>query len=230
MTTVSGEYPILPLPAVLFPGTFLPMQITEEAHRDLLRECADHERRLGVVLNPGQSGNGRTTLPCTTGCTASVALLLENDDSQAINVVLYGEQRMRVVDFTRQEPYYAGRIEPLDDYTGLHAERRTRQASRLFKRYLDLIRRRYQAQVVNLPLPEDPIMASYLLAAVLYIPLETKQRWLESASAALRLQEELAFLHAECDKIALILALSSQTQHCYATPDAHHFASLISQN
>jgi Lon protease-like protein len=34
------------MPAVLFPGTFLPVQISEHAQRDLVRECADSNRPL----------------------------------------------------------------------------------------------------------------------------------------------------------------------------------------
>jgi len=230
MFTVSSEYPLLSLPAVLFPGTFLPVQITDPSHRLLLQDCNDGERHLGVILKPGQGGNGRPAVPCMTGCTASIALLLDSDERKPMNVVLYGEQRMRVLDFTRQAPYTAGHIEVMDDYSGLHAERRTKQASKMFNRYLELIRQRYQAQVANLELPDDPVMASYLIAAVLHLPLETKQRWLEAASAALRLQEELAFLDTECEKLASTLALSLHTQHTYVTPDAHMFAALISQN
>jgi ATP-dependent Lon protease len=157
-------------------------------------------------------------------------LLIDSEDKDTMGAVFYGEQRMRVVRFTQQEPHVTAQIELLSEYPGLHAERRTKQASQLFQRYLNLVRQRYHAQVVNVPLPDDPIIASYLLAAVLYLPLETKQRWLESASAEMRLQEELAFLNAECDKLTTILALSQHTQRHYATPDSHLFASLVSQN
>jgi len=223
------EMPLLPMPAVLFPGTFLPVQITEHSHRELVRECAEQNQSLGIMLNAG-GGLSAPTVPHTTGCVASVALLLEDGDNEALGAVLFGEQRMRVTSFLQQNPYVTGRIESLEDYSGMNAERRTKQASKLFQNYLELIRRRYHAQVVNVPLPDDPIMASYLLAAVLYLPLETKQRWLESASAALRLQEELAYLHLECDRLNTLLALSQQTRRQYAAPDSHFFTSLVSQN
>jgi len=230
MFTASGEYPILPLPAVLFPGTFLPLQITEDEHRRLLRDYNDENQLLGVILNPGQHGRSGQAVPCTVGCTASIALVLDQDDAKAMNVVLYGEQRMRVGAFTKQDPYYTAQIDLLEESLGEHAERRSKEASKLFQHYLELIRRRYGAHMVNLPLPDDPILASYLLATVLYLPLETKQHWLESSSVAVRLQEELAFLHAECEKIALLLALSHRTQHHYVLPDTDLFSSLFSQN
>ena len=229
MSFEPNEMPLLPMPAVLFPGTFLPMQIGERAHRDLVRECAEQNKSLGVVLNAG-GGLGCLSVPHTTGCIASVALLLEDSNNETLGAVFFGEQRMRVTGFTQHEPFATGRVQTFDDYSGTNAERKTKQASKLFQHYLELVRRRYNAQVVNVPLPDDPIMASYLLAAVLYLPLETKQRWLESASAALRLQEELAYLHVECERLKTLLTLSQQSQRQYTTPDFHFFTSLVSQN
>lgn len=228
MSVISRDIPLISLPAVMFPGTFMPLQITEQKHRALFNRCVDEGQHLGVVLNPGQAGKGRPAVPCTTGCLASIALLL-GDNEDSISVVLYGEQRIRVVDFVQQSNYFSGHVEVLKDYSGLHAERRTKQAAELFQRYLELISSRYQTHV-NMPLPDDPIAASYQLAAVLYLPLEIKQRWLESASAALRLEEELAFLEAECEKLSTFLAISQHTQRQYVLPDYKLFAQLISQN
>ncbi len=217
MSVISGNIPLISLPAVLFPGTFLPLQLPEQKHRDLLNRCVDGNEYLGVVLNPGQAGPGRPAVPYTTGCLASVALMLA-DGEESNSVVLYGEQRMRVVDFEQQTDHFAGHVEMLKDYSGLHAQRRTKQAAQFFQRYLDLISTRYQTHAVNMPLPDDPIAASYLLASVLYLPLEVKQRWLESDSAALRLEEELAFLQAECEKLTTFLAISSTCSGIISSP------------
>lgn len=230
MSAVPNEMPLLPMPAVLFPGTFMPVQVTDARHRELLRHCAEQNQQLGILLNPGYASGGSPMLPRTTGCLATVALLLDTDDKDMMGAVLYGEQRMRVTTFTQHQPYVTGEIELLEDFTGMNAERRSKQAAQLFTRYLELVSERYSAQTVNMPLPDDPIMASYLLAAVLYLPLEQKQRWLESNSAAFRLQEELAYLHAECERLSTILALSQHTQRQYATPDPRLFSSLVSQN
>ena len=52
MLSVPAEIPLLPLPAVLFPGTFLPLQLHDDGHRALVRECVDRSEQLGVVLTP----------------------------------------------------------------------------------------------------------------------------------------------------------------------------------
>ena len=230
---VSCEIPLLPLPVVLFPGTFLPVKLSAETHRMLLTECVRNGERVGVILLPGEAEGTSSTVPCTTGCLATVTMMArvaEQDDDEPIDAILFGERRIRVMDFVQQDPYLTGRVEFLDEYGGLHVERRTEQASRLFDQYLDLIRQRYGTDVVEYSLPHDPTLASYLLASVLYLPLEVKQRWLESASTALRLQEELNYLRAECEKHSTMLALSETMQCNYTAPDPHLYISLTSQN
>jgi Lon protease-like protein len=231
---ISGEIPLLPLPMVLFPGTFLPIQVAEDSHRALLRACVEEGHRVAVVLTPGECDGPHSAVPCTTGCLASVAMLAhaegDEDDDEPISAVLYGEQRIRVVNFVQQDPYLTGNIETLDEYHGTQAVRRTEQAAVVFRQYLELIRRHYGTDVVDYSLPEDPTLASYMLASVLLLPVEVKQRWLESASTALRLEEELAYLRAECEKHEALYALSEHMNRRYSVPDIKLFLALASSN
>lgn len=229
---VSGDIPVLTLPAVLFPGTFLPVQVADEADRALLRDCARGNHQLGVVLASADTG---TTVPCVTGCLARVARFTggddEYDDDVPLSAVLYGIQRFRIREFVQQDPYLTGRIEVIKEYVGVNAGRRTQQTARLFQEYLTLIRQQYSADVVKLSLPDDdPTTASYLLASVLCLPLEIKQRWLESASTAQRLEEELAYLSAECEKHEALLQLSRFMRHRYTTPDPQRYLGLSTKN
>ena len=231
MPAVSGEMPLLPWPMVLFPGTFLPIEVAEASQRALLRDCVKRERRVAVVLAPGEGEGAHSSVPCTTGCLASVAMLAHSeDDEEPISVVLYGERRIRVLNFIQQDPYLTGHIEMLDDYHGLQAARRTEQAVTLFRQYLQLIRQYYGTEVVDYTLPDDPTLASYLLASVLYLPVEVKQRWLESASTTLRLEEELAYLHEECEKHEALLALSEHMNRRYSLPDPKFYLTMASLN
>lgn len=234
MPAVSGEIPLLPLPTVLFPGTFLPIQVAGESQRVLLRDCVNDGHHVAVVFSPGDGESACSSVPCMTGCLASVAMLAhsgdDEDDSEPISAVLYGERRIRVVRFVQQDPYLTGRIETMDDYHGAQATRRTGQAAALFRQYLELIRQHYGTDVVDYALPDDPTQASYLLASVLYLPVEVKQRWLESASTAQRLAEELEYLRAECEKHEMLLALSAHMNRRYHIPDPKLYLALSSPN
>ena len=210
----------------------MPLRVTDDSQCRLIHDCVDGEHHLGVILTGGiDSSAPRLSVPYTTGCLASVALLVHDDeDCRPLNVVLRGERRIRVVDYIQQDPYLTGHIELLDDYAGLHAQRRTKQATLLFNQYLELVRQRYQTDIVGLSLPEDPTMASYLLASVLYLPQEMKQHWLESASAACRLDEELAYLNVECERLSIFHALSQRSHQVLVSPDARNYSALISEN
>jgi ATP-dependent Lon protease len=231
MPTIFREIPILPLPAVLFPGTFLPLDIADETQMTLLRDCSEEGQQLGVVFDPRQMEQTRPGIPYTTGCTASISLMIyETEETEVVRTVLYGEQRMRVVDFVQQDPYLTGRVELLEEYAGTLAERRNRQARELFSQYLELIRRRYEVDIINVPFPDDPAMMSYLLASVLRLPLMTKQRWLETVATDMRLREELAFLTDECEKLTALLTLAQRGAHRYVTPDYQLYTNLLSAN
>ncbi|HOS43630.1 MAG TPA: hypothetical protein PK794_08075, partial [Armatimonadota bacterium] len=118
----------------------------------------------------------------------------------------------------------------MDELDGVNAQQRTRQAGRVFQQYLSLIRQRYQADITHVPLPDDPTAASYLLASALYVSVETKQHWLESATAALRLEAELAYLTDECERLTTFLTLTRGQRHAYTLPDYEHLAGMISLN
>ena len=48
---VTGtRLPMLPLSAVLFPHTAMPLHVFEPRYRELMRDCLEGDRRFGVVL------------------------------------------------------------------------------------------------------------------------------------------------------------------------------------
>lgn len=230
MSTDVSTMPLLALPAVLFPGTFLPIELHDLPQRTLLGQCAESATPLTVVYaHPDPDGALLSSLPSSVGCQASVAFLLYQQE-QPIHAMLLGEHRVRVTDVVRQDPFPTVNIERLEEFDGVNAQQRTRQVSRVFQQYLSLIRQRYQADITSVPLPENPSAASYLLASALYLPPETKQRWLESATAALRLEAELAYLAEECERLSTFLTLIRTQQHAYTIPDYQHFSGMISPN
>lgn len=231
MPGVTTEVALLPISAVLFPGTYLPLHIDGVDERRLVRECVDAGRRMGVVYAPGKTTPGRVTVPCTMGCLATVSLFTqEGEHEDEVHVVLYGERRMRVMGFTQQIPYLAGQVEVLDDCAGPHADRRAREATDAYRQYNDLMRARYNPDLLDVPVPDDPSAASYMLASVLHQPFESKQRWLESATASQRLCEQLVYLRSECEKLAVLHAIAQKQAHNYLQPDPNVYFALTSPN
>ncbi|HOF86767.1 MAG TPA: LON peptidase substrate-binding domain-containing protein [Armatimonadota bacterium] len=229
MSTELEAIPLLTLPAVLFPGTFLPIALHEHGQRALLSACTESSRRLGVVYAHPDAAGAPLSPPSSVGCLASVAFLLHQNE-QPMHAILFGEHRIRLTEISQQAPYPLGCAAMMDELDGVNAQQRTRQAGRVFQQYLSLIRQRYQADITHVPLPDDPTAASYLLASALYVSVETKQHWLESATAALRLEAELAYLTDECERLTTFLTLTRGQRHAYTLPDYEHLAGMISLN
>lgn len=232
MQAASGEIPLLTIPAVLFPGTFLPTRIDDDAQCALLRECVDAGRQVGVVLTCAEE-SARSVVPYTTGClaTATIFASVQDEDAQApLTVVLFGDQRFRVLSFVQQDPYLTGRVELLDDYAGMYVERRLEQVAQLFTQYMQLISAQCWSESIDLTLPHDPTAAAYFLASVLRIPRETKQRWLEVDTTAARLKVIAAYLSVECERQETLLAITARTQQRYMIPNSTHDFPAISRN
>ena len=72
----------------------------------------------------------------------------------------------------------------LPEATGEGAEQRTVKAGRLFARYVTTLLRMANEPVEPIDVPEDPVAASYLIAAGLQVDLADKQRLLTIPSAS----------------------------------------------
>jgi len=234
LTAISHEIPLLILPTVLFPGTYLPMQAIEEPQRTLLRDCVREHWQVGVVLMHGDADGHRSAIPYTTGCLASVALVAHcNDnatDEELLGVVLYGERRVRVVEFVQQDPYLTGQVELLGEHAASITSHLFERVIALFKHYLELIQYFDTHDRAELPLPHDPTAASYFIASVLNLPLQLRQHWLESASTRERMEEQEAYLQAECDRHELLRNFSRACRSRYSFPDSRIFIELVGRN
>ena len=66
------EIPLVPLNAVLFPGSTLGLRIFEARYLDMVRECARSGRGFGVCLIMQGQDAGEPALPAAVGTLASI--------------------------------------------------------------------------------------------------------------------------------------------------------------
>ncbi|WP_448524927.1 LON peptidase substrate-binding domain-containing protein [Parathermosynechococcus lividus] len=104
------ELPIFPLPdVVLFPGRPLPLHIFEFRYRIMMNTILEGDRRFGIVMWDPQTGR-----PATVGCCAEVRRYERLPDDRML-VDSLGQQRFRILDYTREKPYRVGLVEWIDD-------------------------------------------------------------------------------------------------------------------
>ncbi|HEX8336643.1 MAG TPA: LON peptidase substrate-binding domain-containing protein [Pyrinomonadaceae bacterium] len=185
------ELPVFPLPLVLFPGVPLPLHIFEERYRRMLADVRASNNLFGLsyfVTDADPSGRPPAG---HVGCATEVVEVQPLPDGRS-NIMTMGVARYRVAEYVgRGEPYLVARVEFFADEeedAGV-VGRRAEEVSEMFMRIARAMRAA-NAERGTLPeLPrDDPERLSFLVAAVVEMNAETKQRLLEMRSTSERLR------------------------------------------
>jgi ATP-dependent Lon protease len=192
------ELPLFPLPdVVLFPGRPLPLHIFEPRYRMMMNTVLDTDQRFGVLL-----WDPNTKQPAKVGCCAEITQLERMADDR-MNIVVHGQQRFRVLEYTRQKPYRVGLVQWIEDQpidSDLTAQ--TKDAKRLLA---DVVRlsSKLMDRPMQLPtLPENPLELSYWIGGSFYGASEEQQALLELQDTTKRLQREIEILQTTLKHLA----------------------------
>lgn len=190
------ELPLFPLTTVLYPGLPIPLHVFEERYREMFARVLDGERRFGVVAIARGREVGDLPEHHPVGCVAEVREVRRYPDGR-LDVLAWGEQRFRIDGVTQPAPYVVGDVTVLPEHAGEDAAALADRAGWLFTRYMTTLLSFANEAGERLEVPDDPVAASYLIAAGLQIELPDKQRLLVAETAAERLRTELALLRRE---------------------------------
>ena len=193
------ELGLFPLGAVLVPGELMPLHIFEPRYKDLIADCLEHQHPF-VLLYADEEGTREI------GCTATVAEVLERFDDGRLNIVVKGEEVVRVVELARDRSYLSGRVSPAeDDRDG--AEDAAAAAVELYNQIAELTGVEPDTEIAA---GAQPI--SYAIAARVELPSEDKQRMLELRSERARLEVITELLRRGLDRIASAAAVQRLAQ------------------
>ncbi len=203
LTTSLFELPLFPLPAVLFPGGFLPLKIFEIRYLDMTRSCLRDNTPFGVCLlksGPSVAQEGAVSVPETVGC---IAQIVECNSGEFGMLYLHtrGTHRFRLLShWTESNGLLVGIAEPVPPDTELEGK----QALTQFGACAEVLER-----IVNklhkLPPDEHPFIEPFhfdnpswvanRLAEILPTDLRTRQKWMELTNANARISAVHQFLH-----------------------------------
>lgn len=178
--------PLFPLNVVLFPGMQLPLHVFEERYRLMVGTCMVMDRTFGVVLVRSGVEVGGPAEPFEVGTTARIVGLERLPDGR-MNLSVVGVQRFTIRELLHDQPYLRGRVEPLADLERPVRDGLAQEVLALFKRYLEQSGI-HAERIERLPLPDEPLALSYVVAAALKAPARVRQELLEADSAASRLR------------------------------------------
>ncbi|MBK7444577.1 MAG: LON peptidase substrate-binding domain-containing protein [Ignavibacteria bacterium] len=108
----DSDIPLFPLNVVLFPQSKIPLFIFEERYKKLIKDSIETESEFGIILFSGHKIH-------TTGCTAKVIALLNENENGEMNIVTEGYERFELLSYKAgTEGFFIGKVRILeDDYT-----------------------------------------------------------------------------------------------------------------
>jgi Lon protease-like protein len=197
---IPREVPIMVLPnAVLFPHSLLPLHIFENRYRQMLSHCLTGERMFSVALAKTgiREPKGVEDLRSVAG-VGLIRACVGNENGTS-NLVLQGLARVRILDWTQEEPFRIAEIELIESRIGNAVE-----ADALSEKVKELCVR---IQQLGLPLPpnlleqmhqiDSPEILADVVGAAFVGELAPRQQLLESPDVAERLRLLIQILRVQ---------------------------------
>lgn len=193
------ELPLFPLPdLVLFPGRPLPLHIFEFRYRMMMNTILESDRRFGVLMWDPVKGQ-----PAPVGCCAEIVQFQRLQDDR-MKVLTLGQQRFRVLEYTREKPYRVGLVEWIEDRPPVNDLRPlAKEVNQLLQ---DVVRltEKLSGQEIELPedIPDLPTELSYWIASNLHNVPDEQQALLELQDTETRLERESEILTSTRNHLA----------------------------
>ncbi|HUY09389.1 MAG TPA: LON peptidase substrate-binding domain-containing protein [Candidatus Dormibacteraeota bacterium] len=201
-----SELALFPLRVVLYPHLPLPLHVFEPRYQALVRDCQKTGGRFGVVAIRSGEEVGGSAEPEGIGTVAIISKLRPLAEGRT-HLVVTGAHRFRINELLNGKPYPRAEVELLEDQAPepaafiLASEARS-ELSRYTAGLARITGRTPSAH----PLPTDPLLLSWVVAATLMVDLAHKQRLLEQTSVSQRLRQEIELLKRESTLLDLKLA------------------------
>jgi Lon protease-like protein len=198
--------PLFPLNTVLFPGMTLPLRIFERRYVQMMHDCLEGDPVFGVLLIKEGLEVGEAAVPHEVGTTARI-LSVERTSADELHIVTLGEERFLLHGVSHDKPYLVGDVEPfpLEGTQSSRVEALFDAELVLLMAYLELVS---QANGVDIQLQQavkTPTEMAYLVAALLQVPLATKQQLLATADLGALMERQVALLQAEITGLTVML-------------------------
>jgi Lon protease-like protein len=206
---MAVEVPLFPLGAVLFPHMPMSLHIFEERYKTMMRDCRAASITFGIVAIRAGREVGGGAVPYDVGTLAQLDEIEELPDGR-YNLVVAGASRFHIDGYSHHRPYLVGSVHYLQDIpaSGAHTERLAAAVTSAFRGYATQLRGIGQEDPVEIGLPTDPELLSYLVAAAMQVETARRQQLLEIDGTAERLAACLRLLRREAALLDRMLVRS----------------------
>ncbi len=210
---IAEELPIMRLKdTVIYPHIVAPLLVAEEHLVKLIDDALAGDRIVGIVASKDEEPSDLENF-YDIGSAVAVARMFKLPDG-SMQLLVQGISRIRVKEFTQDEPYPKAKVERLSDRMDdtVELEGLARNALNLFRKIVNLapyLPDELFAAAMNVNEPND--LADFLAAN---INLETaqKQDLLEEMDVKERLRELTVFLNHEVEVLEIGSRIQDQVQ------------------
>jgi len=206
---------ILPLRGlVVYPQTVVPLTIGQPRSIRLVDDVVSGNRMIGLVTskNPDLENPGPDDL-YNIGTVGMIHRLFRAQDG-TIRILVQGITRIKVVEFTQQEPYLQASIEklPEESVEGLEIDALARNVRDQFEHIADMIPSIPRELVSSIAAIEDPLQTVYTIANFQRMELGDAQDILEIDSVNEKLRKLVTILTRESEVLELGLKIQNEAR------------------
>lgn len=177
---------MFPLGSVLFPTVVLPLHVFEPRYRALVEDCEAGDGEFGVVLIERGNEVGGGDVRTDVGTVARILQVERFDDGRSA-VAAVGVRRIRVLEWLLDDPYPRAEVEDFGEPDGPPPD--LTAVDPLFRRALALAAELGEAAApLDVSLSDDPVLATFQLAALAPLGPADRQAVLATAAADDRAQ------------------------------------------
>jgi ATP-dependent Lon protease len=203
---LPDSLPILPLRGVVvYPQTVVPLTVGQPRSIRLVDDATTGEKVIGLVTSkdPELATPGPGDL-FPLGTAAIVHRLFRAPDG-TIRIVVQGLSRIRIVQYTDEEPYLKARVEAAPETVeeGIEIEALSRNVRDQFAKIAELIPSVPRELVTTIVSLEDPLQVAYTISNYQRMELGVGQKILELDSVVAKLKLLLGLLTKELDVLQL---------------------------
>jgi ATP-dependent Lon protease len=214
------EISVLPLQqTTLFPETIVPLAVGRTRSMAAVESAlSTPEKLLACISLNKENVTGADATPADlydVGTLVMIKRMMRDDET--MQLIVQGTERIRVLNWTQEQPYLRARVEILpelvvEDPEEVEAIKRNMQA--MIQQALAMLPQVPPEVRVAVTAAEDPVRLAYFLASVLNLGVEQEQKMLEANTAdeLLRLAHGLLAREVEIMEIRSKIANEAQTE------------------
>ena len=199
-TEVPSPYPILPLrDIVVFPHMIVPLFVGREKSVRALEDVMQDDCQILLVTQKDASNDDpKQDEIYQVGTVGTVLQLLKLPDG-TVKVLVEGNRRARITDFTDRAEFFEAYAEPIDEEQSDHSEVEAlaRTVVAQFEQYIKLNKKIPPEVLVSINQIDELGKLVDTVASHLAIKISEKQELLETPTIAARLERVYAFMEGE---------------------------------